>query len=171
MNEEDVRMKLINPALDAAGWRGGQIRPEYAFTDGQVIVQGKRVSRGSRKRADYLLTRRGNDFPLAVIEAKDSQHFSKTRPMLLEHFAECEAWWEGRREIKDKGTDTFKVKAYSAEELAVRSYDFDLCGYPTESEEVLSPEETIRAFHERRARLNAKIDRQIEKITALLERR
>ena len=74
MNEEDVRMKLINPALESAGWKGGQIRPEYAFTDGQVIVQGKRVSRGNRKRADYLLTRRGNDFPLAVIEAKDSQH-------------------------------------------------------------------------------------------------
>lgn len=74
MNEEDVRMKLINPALDAAGWKGGQIRPEYTFTEGQVIVQGKRVSRGKRKRADYLLTRRGNDFPLAVIEAKDSQH-------------------------------------------------------------------------------------------------
>lgn len=34
---------------------------------------------------------------------------------------------------------------------------------------MLSPEETIRAFHERRARLNAKIDRQIERITALLE--
>ena len=70
-----------------------------------------------------------------------------------------------------EGKDTFKARAYSAEELAGRGYDFDLCGYPTESEEVLSPEETIRAFHERRARLNAKIDRQIEKITALLEGR
>ena len=23
MNEEDVRMKLINPALESAGWKGG----------------------------------------------------------------------------------------------------------------------------------------------------
>ena len=69
-----MRMKLINSALESAGWKGEQIRPEYTFTDGQVIVQGKRVSRGNRKRADYLLTHRGNDFPLAVIEAKDSQH-------------------------------------------------------------------------------------------------
>lgn len=74
MNEEEVRMKLINPALDAAGWKSEQICPEYTFTDGQVIVQGKLASRGSRKRADYLLTHRGNDFPLAVIEAKDAQH-------------------------------------------------------------------------------------------------
>ena len=100
---------------------------------------------------------------------KGYKHFSKTKPMMLEHFAECEAWWGDRREIKDEGTDTFKARTYGAEELAARGYDFDLCGYPTEAEEVLSPEETIRAFHERRARLNAKIDRQIEKIAALLE--
>ena len=53
MNEEDVRMKLINPVLESAGWKGECVRPEYTFTDGQVIVQGKRVSCGNRKRADY----------------------------------------------------------------------------------------------------------------------
>ena len=100
---------------------------------------------------------------------KGYKHFSKTKPMLLEHFAECAAWWIDRHEIKDEGTDTFKSKAYSAEELSGRGYDFDLCGYPSKSEEVLSPGETIRAFRERRAQLNARIDRQLEEIAALLE--
>ena len=99
---------------------------------------------------------------------KGYKHFSKTKPMMLEHFAECEAWWGNRREIRDDGTDTFKARAYNAEYLAERGYDFDLCGYPTETQEVLSPDETIRAFREWRARLNAKIDRQIDKINALL---
>ena len=101
---------------------------------------------------------------------KGYKHFSKTRPMLREHFADCEAWWGDRREIPDEG-DTFKAKAYAAGELAARGYDLDLCGYPTAAEEVLSPEETIRVFHERRAALNAKIDGQIARILAALEGR
>ena len=74
MNEEDVRMKIINRALETVGWKDEQVHTEYTFTDGQVIVRGKIVSRSDRKRADYLLTHKGNDFPLAVIEAKNSQH-------------------------------------------------------------------------------------------------
>lgn len=70
MTEEDVKLRFITPAIKAAGWGGHQIRMEYCFTDGQVLVQGKRVSRGQKKRADYLLIRRGSGMPLAVVEAK-----------------------------------------------------------------------------------------------------
>ena len=44
----------------------------------------------------------------------------------------------------------------------------DLCGYPTAEEEVLSPEETIRLFHEKRDSLNAKIDKRLAQIEELL---
>lgn len=96
------------------------------------------------------------------------KHFSKTKPMKVEHFDECVAWWNDRQEIKDTETDTYKAKAYTAEEIVGRGYDLDLCGYPTAEEEVLSPEETIRNFHEKRDALNAKIDKRLAEITALL---
>ena len=35
-----------------------------------------------------------------------------------------------------------------------------LCGYPTVEDEVLSPEETICLFHEKRNALNARIDKR-----------
>lgn len=96
------------------------------------------------------------------------KHFSKTKPMKVEHFDDCAAWWKDRKEIKDTETDTFKAKAYSVQEIANRAYDMDLCGYPTAEEEVLSPEETIRLFHEKRDSLNAKIDKRLAQIEELL---
>ena len=97
------------------------------------------------------------------------KHFSKTKPMLLEHFADCVDWWNNKTEIKDADSETFKAKFYSVEELVGRNYDFDLCGYPSVEEEILTPQETIQDFHQRRDALNAKIDLQLEKISALLE--
>jgi type I restriction enzyme M protein len=96
------------------------------------------------------------------------KHFSKTKPMKVEHFNECVAWWSDRHEIKDTETDTYKAKGYTVQELADRGYDLDLCGYPIAEEEVLSPEETIQNFHEKRDALNAKIDKRLVEIEALL---
>ena len=96
------------------------------------------------------------------------KHFSKTKPMEVEHFDECVAWWNERKQIKDADTDTYKAKDYTVLELAERGYDLDLCGYPTVEEEVLSPEETIRIFHEKRDSLNARIDKRLAAIEALL---
>lgn len=74
MSEEDIKLKFITPALENAGWdKMRQIKMEYAFTDGRVIVRGKLVARGSKKRADYLLSYKPN-LPLAIIEAKDNKH-------------------------------------------------------------------------------------------------
>ncbi len=96
------------------------------------------------------------------------KHFSKTKPMKVEHFDDCVAWWNDRQEIKDMETDTYKAKCYAVQELIDRGYDLDLCGYPTAEEEVLSPEETIQNFHEKRDTLNAKIDKRLGEIEALL---
>lgn len=56
------------------------------------------------------------------------KRFSKTKPILQEHFADCEAWWKNRSEIQDAGG--FKAKFYPLKELAKSSYNLDLCGYP-----------------------------------------
>lgn len=70
LTEQDIRTQFITPALQNAGWEfKTQVREEYAFTAGQIIVKGKTIKRGQPKKADYLLFYKPN-FPIAVIEAK-----------------------------------------------------------------------------------------------------
>lgn len=74
LSEADICDQFITPAVERAGWdKTAQIRREFSFTDGRVIVRGKLAHRGKRKRADYVLFYQAN-LPLAVIEAKDNQH-------------------------------------------------------------------------------------------------
>jgi type I restriction enzyme R subunit len=72
LSETDICDRFITPALRRAGWLPERILREHSFTDGRIIVRGRLVSRGRRKRADYLLVYEG--VPLAVIEAKDNSH-------------------------------------------------------------------------------------------------
>lgn len=74
LTEEDVKFRYVTPAIEKAGWNKNQIFMEYFFTEGQVLVRGKVVKRGPRKKADYLLTHNNHQTPLAIIEAKDSDH-------------------------------------------------------------------------------------------------
>lgn len=117
---------------------------------------------------------------------ENQKHFSKTNPMTLAHFDDAIAWWHNRIEIKDTETDTYKAKAYTPAELSTiverevtttkkdgttetkiekkTLYNLDLCGYPTIEEEVLSPQDTIKHYHEKRTELNRRIDDQLNKI-------
>lgn len=73
LSEEDMKMKYITPAIKKAGWNiKTQVRAEYSFTDGRIIVRKNLVARGKRKRADYILSYKPN-IPLAIIEAKDNK--------------------------------------------------------------------------------------------------
>ena len=96
------------------------------------------------------------------------KHFSKTKPMKLEHFDPVRDWWQNRVEIKAADTDTYKAKCYSAQDIEAGSFNLDLCGYPHEGEEILPPKELIQQYQEKRASLNADIDRILEKITDIL---
>lgn len=73
LSEEDIKVRYITPAVTSAGWHINQIRFEYPFTDGRIILRGNVTARGKQKRADYILFYKSN-FPLAVIEAKDNTH-------------------------------------------------------------------------------------------------
>lgn len=95
------------------------------------------------------------------------KHFSKTKPMKLEHFEPVIQWWNNRQEITADGFD--KAKKYTAEELAQdKGYNLDLCGYPHEEEEILEPMDLIQRYEEQRTSLNAEIDRVLADITAIL---
>lgn len=95
------------------------------------------------------------------------KHFSKTKPMKLEHFAPVIYWWNNRTEINIDGFD--KAKKYTAKQLIEDfNYNLDLCGYPHEEEEILDPMDLIQRYQEERASLNAEIDRVLADITKLL---
>ena len=94
------------------------------------------------------------------------KHFSKTKPMKLEHFDPVKEWWKDRQAIEEDGFD--KARKYSLDEIKERNYNIDLCGYPHEEEEILPPKELIQQYQEKRASLNADIDRILAQITDIL---
>jgi hypothetical protein len=97
----------------------------------------------------------------------DRKHFSKTKPMELKHFDDCIAWWNDRKVISEG--DNFKAQKFSADYLLnEQGCNIDLCGYPHEEEEVLDPLDTIREYQEKRATLNAEIDKVLAELEALL---
>lgn len=73
LTEEDVKNRYITPSLEQAGWLKTQMWLEHYFTDGKVIVKGKKAKRGNRNKADYLLHHH-NNFPIAIVEAKSEEH-------------------------------------------------------------------------------------------------
>ncbi len=64
---------FITPALKNKGWEVAvNMREEYYFTDGRVIIAGRQHSVAEGNKADYLLYYKGK--PIAVVEAKDNKH-------------------------------------------------------------------------------------------------
>ena len=95
------------------------------------------------------------------------KHFSKTKPMKLEHFDPVVEWWNDRKALTVDGFD--KARCFTADELAEDlGYNLDQCGYPHEEEEILSPMDLIQRYQEERASLNAEIDRVLAEITEKL---
>ena len=95
------------------------------------------------------------------------KHFSKTKPMKLEHFDPVAEWWNDRKPLNVDGFD--KARCYNAEELSVDlGYNLDQCGFPHEEEEILDPLDLIHRYQEERASLNAEIDRVLAEITEKL---
>lgn len=94
------------------------------------------------------------------------KNFSKTKPMKLEHFNEVSDWWNNRQTIEIEGFD--KAKSFTAQELADRQYNLDLCGFPFEEEEILPPDELIANYQQKRTAYNAEIDHILAEITGIL---
>ena len=96
------------------------------------------------------------------------KNFSKTKPILLEHFNPVVEWWNNRQEIV---VDEFpKAKKYTKEEISgALHYNLDLCGFPHVEDEILEPKELIRDFKEKRDSYNAEMERTLAKILELLD--
>lgn len=74
-NEENTKKKYITPIIQERWGKenSDNVIMEYYFTDGRVNIDGDKVSRGDRKKADYLLLFKDN-IPLAIVEAKGIEH-------------------------------------------------------------------------------------------------
>ena len=95
------------------------------------------------------------------------KHFSKTKPMKLEHFNPIVEWWNDRKEITLD--DSPKAKKFTRAEIEALNYSLDQCGFPHEEEEILEPKDLINEFRERRASYNAEMEKTLDKILELLD--
>ena len=124
--EADTCRTYVLPALYAAGWTDDQIREQVSFTPGRIIVAGRTVRRGKRKRVDYLLSYL-RDRPLAVVEAK----------------AEYRLAGDGLQQAKDYAEILDLKFAYSTNGPGIVEHDF-MTGLDSELDGYPSPEELWR---------------------------
>ena len=94
------------------------------------------------------------------------KHFSKTKPMKVEHFKSAIDWWNDRKTIINEEDE--KSKKYSLIEIKNLNYNIDLCGFPHKEEEILDPEDLMQEYEEQRASLDAKIDNILKEIKKIL---
>ncbi|MGP1393403.1 MAG: type I restriction-modification system subunit M [Candidatus Cryptobacteroides sp.] len=95
------------------------------------------------------------------------KHFSKTKPMKLEHCQPIIDWWNDRKALSDAdGND--KARCFSARELLEMDCNFDQCKFPKDEEEILPPAELLKKYFEKRAALDHEIDRTLSEIQKLL---
>lgn len=95
------------------------------------------------------------------------KHFSKTKPMKLDHTQPIQDWWTDRKEIIGDEIGE-KSKVFTAQQLLDLDCNFDQCKFPKEDEEILPPAELLRQYHEKRNALDAKIDNTLSKIQDIL---
>lgn len=81
------------------------------------------------------------------------KHYSKTRPIRLEHLADCAAWWGGaERASRKEGERAWKV---GAEAVRKRGYNLDIKNPRTEVEYVGNPEQLLAELNQAEAEVRA----------------
>ncbi|MBS5108225.1 MAG: SAM-dependent DNA methyltransferase [Phocaeicola vulgatus] len=90
------------------------------------------------------------------------KHFSKTKPMKVEHTLPIQEWWKDRKEIISDEVGE-KSRVFTAQQLIDLDCNFDQCKFPKEEEEILPP-----ADFEKRAALDHEIDKTLSEIQKIL---
>lgn len=90
---------------------------------------------------------------------KGYKHFSKTRPMMDEHFQPVRDWWKNKVE-----SDVSQF--VPAEDIAAADYNLDFCGFPHDTEEILPPDQFIPQYLNEKAVLSARIEEILGRISA-----
>ena len=96
------------------------------------------------------------------------KHFSKTKPMRLEHCQPIIDWWNDRKEIVGEDIGD-KARRFTAQEILEGKCNLDLCKFLVKQDELLPPKELMARYREERGKVDAKIDAVLAKIDALLD--
>ena len=63
LSEQDIATKFIVPSIQRAGWDLMlQVSEQKFITNGRIILNGKSIKRGEKKKPDFVLSYRKN-FP------------------------------------------------------------------------------------------------------------
>lgn len=122
-SEADTCRKEVLPKLYASNWTDDLILEQRTFTDGKIIVIGKKARRKKAKKFDYLL-RYSQDFPIAIVEAKRSY---KTAG-------------EGMQQAKDYAQILNLKFAYATNGTEILEFDF-ITGIEKKVEKFPTPDE------------------------------
>lgn len=95
------------------------------------------------------------------------KHFSKTKPMKLEHCQPIKEWWHDRKEIVSQDGNE-KSRCFSVQDLISLDCNFDQCKFPKDEEEILPPAELLANYFKKRAALDYEIDKTLAEIQKLL---
>lgn len=122
-SEADTCRKEVLPKLYSSEWTDDLILEQRSFTDGKIIVIGRKAKRKKAKRFDYLL-RYSQNFPIAIVEAKKKY----------------KAAADGMQQAKDYAKILGLKFAYSTNGQEILEFDFitgiekTIEKYPTPSE-------------------------------------
>lgn len=92
---------------------------------------------------------------------KGYKHFSKTRPMLDEHFQAACDWWNNK-------TESDVSQFVPVEDIVAADYNLDFCGFPHDTEEILPPEQFIPQYLNEKTVLSARIEEILAHISAAM---
>lgn len=84
------------------------------------------------------------------------KHFSKTKPILLEHFGEAIEWWNNRKTIVDEDNNDKSI-CLDISDIIGKDCDLDYCGYPEVEEEIFDPFTTINNYNSRKKEIDDRI--------------
>jgi type I restriction enzyme R subunit len=122
-SEADTCRKEVLPKLYASLWTDELILEQRTFTDGKIIVVGRKARRKKAKRFDYLL-RYSQNFPIAIVEAKKKYKLAA----------------DGIQQAKDYAQILGLKFAYSTNGTEILEFDFitgletKISKYPTPTE-------------------------------------
>lgn len=90
------------------------------------------------------------------------KHFSKTRPMLDDHFQPVRDWWNARIESE--------VSQYvPVEDIVAGDYNLDLCGFPHDTVEIPPPDEFIAHYLSEKAEISVRIEDILSRISVAMD--
>ena len=122
-SEADTCRKEVLPKLYDSQWTDELILEQRTFTDGKIIVIGRKARRKKAKRFDYLL-RYSQNFPIAIVEAKKKYKLAA----------------DGIQQAKDYAQILGLKFAYSTNGTEILEFDF-ITGLETKISKYPSPTE------------------------------